>query len=189
MRSMTRFVLALSLTVAAVSAGAVTLNGVNIPDTASVGGHNLVLNGAGMRTKFFVKVYTGALYLPAKQANSAAILAADTPRRMVMHFVYDVDKGKIAEAWEEGLEANTPNASADVKNAFKTLSSWMQDMKKGQEIVMNYVPGTGTTVEIGGKAKGTLPGKAVNDAILATWIGAKPGPGGDFKKAVLGGGK
>ena len=46
--------------------------------------------------------------------------------------------------------------------------------------------GTGTTVEVNGKNKGTLGGKAVADAILNTWIGAKPGPGGDFKKGVLG---
>jgi hypothetical protein len=51
---------------------------------------------------------------------------------------------------------------------------------------MTYVPGTGTTVTVNGKVKGTLPGKAVNDAIVATWIGPDPGPGGDFKKAVLG---
>jgi len=105
---------------------------------------------------------------------------------MVMHFVFNVGKGKIAEAWEEGLEANTPNASADVKNAFKTLSSWMEEMKDGQSIVLTYVPGTGTTVNVNGKVKGTLPGKATADAILATWIGPKPGPGSDFKKAVLG---
>lgn len=188
MRStMTRLVLAASLSLAALSAGAVTVAGVNIADTASVNGQNLVLNGAALRKKFVVKVYTAALYLPAKQNNAAAILAADTPRRMVMHFVYDVDKGKIAEAWEEGLTANTPKATAEVKTAFKQLSSWMEDMKEGQELVMTYVPGTGTQVTVNGKVKGTLAGKAVNDAILATWIGPKPGPGGDFKKALLGG--
>ena len=139
-----------------------------------------------LRKKLFIKVYAGALYLPSKQSDAATILDADVPRRMVMHFVFDVGKGKIAEAWTEGLEANTRNASADVKNAFHTLSSWMEDMKKGQEIVLTYVPGSGTTVEVNGKVKGTLPGKAVADAILATWIGPKPGPGNDFKNAVLG---
>lgn len=183
---MRRFVLAAALTLAAVTAGAVTVAGVNIPDTTDVNGQKLVLNGAGLRKKFVVKVYTGSLYLPAKSNNAAAILAADQPRRMVMHFVYDVDKEKIAEAWTEGLDANTPNASAEVKNNFKTLASWMEDVKEGQEIVLTYVPGTGTTIVVNGKAKGTLAGKATADAILATWIGPKPGPGGDFKKAVLG---
>ncbi len=183
---MRRTVLAVALTLAAATAGAATLAGVNIPDTTDVAGHKLVLNGVGLRKKFVVKVYTGALYLPAKSNNAAAILATDQPRKQVMHFVFDVGKDKIAEAWEEGLEDNTPNASAEVKNNFKTLSSWMEEVKDGQEIVLAYVPGTGTTVTVNGKVKGTLAGKATSDAILNTWIGAKPGPGGDFKKAVLG---
>jgi hypothetical protein len=159
--------------------------GVKLDDSVNVNGQNLVLNGAGVRKKFFIKVYVGALYL-AKQSDPAAILAADAPRRMVMHFVFNVGKGKIAEAWEEGLEDNTANAAAEVKANFKTLASWMEDMKDGQQIVLTYVPATGTTIDVNGHNKGTLAGKATADAILATWIGPKPGPGDDFKKAVLG---
>jgi hypothetical protein len=183
---MTRLILAGALALSAISAGAATVAGAKIEDSVAVNNQNLVLNGAGIRKKFFIKVYVGALYLSAKQSNAAAILAADAPRRMVMHFVFDVDKGKIAEAWGEGLADNTPNASPEVKTAFKTLASWMEDVKDGQRIVLTYVPGIGTTVEVAGKNKGTLGGKAVADAILNTWIGPKPGPGTDFKAAVLG---
>lgn len=187
MRSnMARLALAFSLTLAALDAGAVTIAGAKIEDSVSVNNGNLVLNGAGIRKKFMIKVYVGALYLSAKQSSPAAILAADSPRRMVMHFVFSVGKDKIAEAWGEGLADNTPNASPEVKTAFKTLSSWMEDVKDGQRVVLTYVPGIGTTVEVNGKTKGTLGGKAVADAILNTWIGPKPGPGDDFKKAVLG---
>ena len=187
MRSnLTRLTLAAALVLAAATAGAKDVAGAKIEDSVSVNNQNLVLNGAGLRKKFVVKVYVGALYLPSKQTSAASILAADTPRRMVMHFLFDVDKGKMAEAWTEGLAENTPNASPEVKTAFKTLSSWMEDVEDGQRIVMTYVPGIGTTVEVAGKNKGTLGGKAVADAILNTWIGPKPGPGGDFKKAVLG---
>ena len=183
---MRKLILAVAITLAAVDAGAATVAGVKIEDTATIGGQTLVLNGAALRKKLFIKVYVGALYLPAKQNNAAAILAADAPRQQVMQFIYEVDKGKMAEAWEEGLEDNTPNASAEVKTAFKTLSTWMEDMKEGQRIVLTYLPGTGTTVEVNGKNKGTLGGKAVADAILNTWLGPKPGPGADFKKGVLG---
>ena len=165
---------------------AAEVSGVTIEDTTTVGSQKLVLNGAGLRKKFFVKVYVGALYLPAKQGNAAAILAADAPRRMVMHFVYSVSKDQMCDAWDEGLEANTPNASAEVKGAFKTLCSMMEAIPKGNRLVLTYVPGTGTTVEVNGKAKGTIPGKATADATLATWLGPKPGPGEDFKDAVLG---
>lgn len=183
---MRKLILAAALTLTAVTASAATVAGTRIEDTTTVAGQNLVLNGAGLRKKFVVKVYVGALYLPSKQSNAAAILAADAPRRMVMHFLYDVDKGKMAEAWADGLKDNTPNASPEVKTAFKTLSTWMEDMKEGQRIVITYAPGTGTTVEVNGKNKGTLGGKAAADAILNTWVGPKPGPGADFKKAILG---
>jgi len=181
-----RIILSVTLCLTALSAAAVTVAGVKVNDSTTVNGQTLVLNGAGVRKKLFIKVYVGALYLPAKQSDAAAILAADTPRQMAMHFVFNVGRRKIAEAWEEGLEANTPNALAEVKNAFKTLASWMEDMKSSQSIVLTYVPGTGTTVTVNGKVKGTLPGKATADAILATWIGPKPGPGSSFKDAVLG---
>jgi hypothetical protein len=183
---MRKLILAAALTLAAAGADAATVSGVTVPDSVVVNNQKLVLNGAAMRKKFIIKVYVGALYLAAKQNNAAAIIAADAPRRQVLHFVFDVDKEKMAEAWSEGLADNTPNASPEVKTAFKTLSSWMEDMKDGQEIVLTYVPGIGTTVEVAGKNKGVLGGKAVADAILNTWLGPKPGPGSDFKKGVLG---
>ncbi len=150
MRSKIAALLSLAI---AIPALALTLAGVNMEDHATVGGQTLVLNGAGLRKKLFIKVYVGGLYLPAKNSNAAAIMAADTPRRQVMHFLYSVSKSQMCDAWDEGLEDNTKNP---------------------------------TTVEVNGKAKGTLPGKPTADAILATWIGPKPGPGQDFKKAVLG---
>ena len=183
---MRKLILAAALALAAATAGAATVAGVKVDDTTSVNNQNLVLNGAALRKKFVVKVYVGGLYLPTKQTSATTILATDAPRRMAMHFLYSVSKEQMAEAWAEGLADNTPNASPEVKTAFKTLESWMEDVPKGNRIVLTYVPGIGTTVEVNGKNKGTLGGKAVADAILNTWIGPKPGPGGDFKKAVLG---
>ncbi len=167
-------------------ASAATLADVTLEDKTVVNGQTLTLNGLGLRKKFFIKVYVGGLYLQTKSSNPAAILAADTPRRMTMAFLYSVSKDQMCDAWEEGLEANVPHAAADVKAGFKTLCSWMEPIPKGNRLVLTYVPGTGTTVEVNGKAKGTLPGKATADAIVSTWIGPKPAMGDDFKNAILG---
>jgi Chalcone isomerase-like len=167
-------------------ASAADVAGVNMEEKTTVNGQTLVLNGAGLRKKFFIKVYVGGLYLPAKMSNPASILSSDTPRRMVMHFLYSVSKDQMCDAWEEGLEANTPNASAEVKKDFKTLCSWMEPIPKGNRLVLTYVPGTGTIVEVNGKVKGTIAGRATADAIVSTWIGPKPAMGDDFKNAVLG---
>ena len=183
MKTLTPAILALFL---ALPAAAGTVAGVTLPDKADVDGKSLVLNGMGLRKKAIFKIYVAGLYLPQKEKSAAKVLGADVPRRMVLHFIYDVSKDQMCEAWHDGLKDNTPNASAEVKKSFDTLCSWMDGVGEGQKLVLTYVPGTGTTVELGGKAKGTLPGKATADAILSTWIGQKPGPGEDFKKAVLG---
>jgi hypothetical protein len=184
MKTVTPAILALFL---ALPTAAGTLAGITLPDKVDVDGKSLALNGMGLRKKLFIKVYVGGLYLSQKESSPAKVLGADAPRRMVLHFIYDVSKDQMCDAWAEGLEANTPNASAEVKKGFNTLCSWMDGVGEGQKLVLTYIPGEGTRVEVAGKAKGTLSGKPTADAILSTWIGKEPGPGEDFKKAVLGG--
>ena len=168
------------------SAWARTFADVTLPDTASVGGKTLNLNGIALRSKFGFSDYVAGLYLAQTQTSPEKIMAADAPRQMVMHFIRSVDKAKICEAWNEGLAANYPNASAAVKKNFETLCEWMTNVKSGEEIVIAYVPGQGTRVWVGGNIKGSLAGKETADAILSTWIGPKPGPGDIFKNNILG---
>jgi hypothetical protein len=174
-------------TVLAAPAAAGTLAGMTLPDTVQVDGHTLVLNGLGLRKKFVVKVYVGGLYLPAKTRDAARILGADEPRRGVLHFLYGVSKEQMCEAWDEGLAANTPNASAEVKAGFDRLCSLMADVEKGDEIAFAYLPDRGTEISVRGQSQGTIAGKPFADALFACWLGPKPGPGEEFKQALLGG--
>ena len=48
--------------------------GVKLDEQVQLGGTPLVLNGAGVRSKFFVKVYVGALYLSKPSKSVAEIL-------------------------------------------------------------------------------------------------------------------
>ena len=160
--------------------------GVTLPNTVDVGGRTLVLNGAALRKKAVFKVYVAGLYLPTKEKNAEKIIAADEPRRMIMHFVRNVGAEPICEAWTEGLAANTPDASAELTAQFRTLCGYMEGVDERDKLVFTYVPGTGTTIEVKGKTKGVIAGKAFADAMLRTWIGAKPGPGASFKRSVLG---
>lgn len=189
---MKRHPIALSLVfAAAVLAGsfpvaAAELAGVTMAGTAEAGGQKLVLNGMGLREKFFIDVYVAGLYLPSKVRSGEAVLAADTPRRLVMHFTYDVSKDQVCDAWKESLESNRPRASAALKKDFDTLCSHMADMADGEEMVFTYVPGEGTAVEVKGETRGTLPGKEFADALFASWIGEHPATG-KLKKGLLGG--
>lgn len=163
-----------------------TVSGVVLPENVTVAGKNLALNGAAVRKKAIFKVYVAALYVATKSQSADAILAEDEPRHMVMHFVRNVDKGKICDAWDDGLKDNSPNASEDVKKEFADLCGLMADIKNGEEMTFTYVPGTGTTVSVAGQEKGTVGGREFSEALLKCWIGPKPGPGSGFKKDLLG---
>lgn len=168
------------------SGASVTRDGVTLPTQMDVDGQALVLNGTATRKKFIVKVYVAGLYLPARETDAERILDADEPRHLVMHFVHDVDKKKMCDAWNEGLEKNTPDATPELKGQFETLCSYMEDIKKGEQFVFTYLPGSGTRVSVKGVEKGTIEGKAFADALFKVWIGPHPGPGEGFKKQLLG---
>lgn len=160
--------------------------GVILLDEQSVGGKTLHLNGIALREKFVIDVYVAGLYLVQKSKEPQEIMEQDAPRMMLMAFVRDVGADKINKAWMEGLDANMPEAPEMLRNKFKRLESMMSDIKDGESMAFTYVPGKGTTVLIAGRTTGIIEGKDFADAILATWIGPKPGPGKKFKKELLG---
>lgn len=163
-----------------------TLSGVAMPTQLQVEGRVLVLNGMALRKRVIFKVYVAGLYLPAKETDADRILARDAPRHLVMQFLRSVDAQALCEAWNDGLAANTPDASQALKAQYVTLCTWMEDVAKGDQFAFTYLPGRGTTVEVKGRPKGTLEGKAFADALFKSWIGPKPGPGEDFKRSLLG---
>ena len=52
---------------------AAEVGGVKLDDKVAVGGQELALNGAGVRSRVMFKVYVGSLYLPAKAADLAGV--------------------------------------------------------------------------------------------------------------------
>ena len=66
-------ILVAALLLAALPASALEVAGVSVPESYLLDGKTLVLNGAGVRTKTFlkVKVYVGALYLPQHSTDAA----------------------------------------------------------------------------------------------------------------------
>lgn len=167
------------------AAQAKELAGVKVPDTLSVGGATLKLNGAGLRKKAIFSVYVGGLYLVAPSKDAAAILAADAPKAVSMHFVRDVTRAQLVDSFKEGFEGNAKEKAAAQNANIEKLFGMLSDVKEGDTMAFSYVPGKGTTVSKGDKAMGTIEGKAFADVIFALWLGPKP-PSQDLKKGMLG---
>lgn len=166
------------------SASAGELAGVTMPDAATVGGQSLVLNGMGLREKYFIDVYVGGLYLPTKTTDANKAIDSDVAKRIVMHFVYSsVPADKVRETFAEGF-AGVPGAAAMAPKV-EQLNGWMVDLTTGDEVVLDYVPGTGTTIKVKGATKGTIDGADFMKALWGVYLGANP-PTAKLKSGLLG---
>jgi hypothetical protein len=162
--------------------------GVNVPDTVSLGEARLVLNGAGVRSKFFVKVYVGALYLPAVQREAARLFEVDTPVAVHLHFLHsEVEAKKLVDAWNDGFNANHDAAQlAALKARIERFNALFRTVKRGDVVRIDYTPGHGTRVAISGEERGVIEGSDFRAALLRIWLGDSPADT-DLKRAMLGG--
>ncbi|MBX9812357.1 MAG: chalcone isomerase family protein [Burkholderiales bacterium] len=173
--------------------GAAEVEGVKLTDRIRVAesGPELVLNGAGVRTRFVFRVYVGALYLKQKMAAAPEVLNDAGPKRVAMHLLRDLSSDQLLSALNDGLKNNhTPEQLAALEAQIKQLESIfgaVKAAKAGDVILIDYIPDTGTRIMVNGEAKGTIRGADFNTALLRVWLGANPADA-DLKKAMLGGG-
>jgi len=163
--------------------------GVKLPEQVVLegGGGKLVLNGAGVRKKFVVKVYVGALYLPEKSGNVEKILGGPGGRRVVMHFLHkEVGAEKLVEGWNKGFAANLAKGELKaMEERIGLFNGLFRTAYSGDVYHLDLVPGKGTEVRLNGNVLGTIPGEDFYRALLKVWLGEKPGDKG-LKKALLG---
>ncbi len=184
-----RILFGLILAVAVLPARALEVEGVSLDDTFTTEeGQTLTLNGAGVRSKFFVDVYVGALFLQKKARTTEQVLAEDAPNRVLMHFLYDkVSAEKLIDGWDTGFTDNTDSEElAQLRDRIRQFNGWFPDVVSGDRIALDYSPTLGTRVSVNGSAKGSISGADFNRALLRIWLGDYPADS-DLKYGMLGG--
>ncbi len=188
MKKMMSYLFALLL-LFATGAQAFEVSGTNIPDKATVEGSELMLNGAGMRTKFMFKVYVASLYTVAKKTSAEEVLADSGAKRMQLNIRRELTAEQLLEALNEGLKANNSAAElAPLEARLKEFDSILTSVGKvspGNVIAVDYLPGKGTRIQLDGQTKGTIAGEDFNKALLKIWLGPEAVQA-SLKKALLG---
>ena len=182
----TRIAVALSCLLVAAAAVGAEVAGVKMPDTITVEGKTLKLNGAGLRKKVVFKVYVAGLYVENTSNAAATIISSEQIKQMRLHVLRGLKAKQVTEAIEEGFEKNSKAQMAALKDRLQKFSGMFSDVAEGDSILMAYVPGKGLSVTVKGAEKGTIEGKDFADALFAVWLGANPVQE-DLKKALLGG--
>jgi len=163
----------------ALPAQASEVAGIKFDDKVVLASTELALNGAGLRTKLFFKVYAIALYLPQKADGADAVLASKGPRRVQIVTLRDLTAEQLSEALIESIAANHSEAdNAKLAARVEQLKKIMLSIGKVPEktvINLDYLPATGTRVIVGNEQKGAdIAGDDFYTALLRIWLGNKP---------------
>jgi hypothetical protein len=173
------------------NANALEVSGVQLADSVHVGSRDLVLNGAGLRTKLFFKVYVAALYLTQKQTAANAIIADENPQRVALHMVRNLSDEQLLNAFNEAIAANHTKAEmAALEAPLKQMTDIFhlrKEIKVGDVITLDYLPGSGTQISVNSTSQGTIAGEIFHRALLKIWLGENPAQ--DSLKLKLLGGK
>ncbi len=158
---------------------AVEIDGIVIEDSVQVAGKVLKLNGAGVSKRMMFKIYAMGLYLPHQRATVQDIFATEGPRRVSITMMRNLRSSEFQEALasyvsDEG--AYMPEVAANgILQLSRNLAEQTQALNKGDVLTLDWVPGTGTVVELNKRpVAAPLREIAVYHGLLNIWLGERP---------------
>jgi hypothetical protein len=163
------------------------IGGIEMPYTLKSEQTTLVINGVGIREKYFMDLYVGGLYLKAKKTDPSAIMTADESMAIRLHIVSGlITSEKMTTAVDEGFKNSTGGNTAPLQakiNQFKAVFS--EKIIKGDVYDLVYDAIKGVTILKNGKAVAVIAGLDFKKALFGIWLCDKPADSG-LKKAMLG---
>lgn len=182
---------ALPLPIATLAQSTATdVNGVKFDNEIMLRGNKLLLNGAGTRYKFVVKVYAAGLYVPARISTPEAAWDTKAPRALRVVMLRDIDANELGRLFTDGMQKNATREEfgkaipgtlklAEIFAARKRLVA-------GDHFVIDWMPGSGTSFVINGKADAE-PVKEPEffSSLMKIWFGKSPADH-QLKDALLG---
>jgi len=158
---------------------AVEVGGYKYEDSLNVAGKDLVLNGAGMRTKFIIKVYSAGLYLQSKASTVDAVMKAEGPRRIRLVMMRDISSDDFGNAFMSGLNNNVSKEDrakiVSQIGKYSEMFGQLEAIKKGDTLDTDWIPGAGTQCYLNGKKIGSLiPDLLFYNSVLRIWLGDNP---------------
>ena len=173
-----KYVIPLVLTLVIMSplSNAKEIEGVNMPEYLEVAKSKLILNGAGVRSKFFMDLYVGGLYLQSKSNNPKEIIEGDVPMAIRLHIISSlINSKKMENGTRKGFENATKGNTEPIKSQIEEfISVFKEKLEKNDFFELIYLPGKGLEVFKNGEFKCRIEGSAFKQALFGIWLGDKP---------------
>lgn len=164
-----------------------TAAGVSLPNSVTFDGKKLILNGVGVREKFWMDMYAGALYLDKKNADANGIVNGNQPMALKLHMVSNlITSEKMIDAVNEGFKNATNGNTSKITSEIATFKSYFsEEISKNDVFDMVYLPKEGLKVYKNNKLLGTIEGVEFKRALFGIWLSNKPADK-NLKQSMLG---
>ena len=153
------------------------IGGVDLPEKISANGESLVLNGAGVREKYFVRIdlYAAGLYLTKTTSHAQKILAADQTMSLKIKILTGLlNSEKFQEAMLTGFDESTQGHPELFEKEIKLLlKAFSEEINNGDMFDLVYVPGEGVKIFKNDKKtpEMVIPGLAFKKVLFGIWLG------------------
>jgi hypothetical protein len=152
------------------------VGGFTFPETVAVNNVSLLLNGAGVRSKYFLDVYAVGLYLPEPSQNAATIIRANEVQRLRLVITSShITRDRLTDSIEEGIRLSAGKDYPHYKPMLDELWAALTfEVRIGDVFEFTYVPGTGTTFMRNGTQLRVLPDFRFKQVLFGIWLGENP---------------
>lgn len=156
-----------------------------LPDQVAVGERTLAIRGGGtLRWNRLFAIYDTGLWIDA--ATPAAGPLDEVAKRLEFRYRRAIAATDLAKATSSTLGRSLPpEERAALAPRLARLNALYRDVVARDVLVFTYLPGTGTSVELGGTVLDTIPGADFAHALFAIWLGPDP-VDARFRSALLG---
>lgn len=164
------------------------VEGVDFKESISIEGHELVLNGAGLREKYWLDLYVMGIYLNSKTNQAEEIIKQNRVKAIRIQIVSGlITSEKFINAVDDGLQKSVGDERMKIEKEIADFKEIFRNdpIVENDNFYLTHIPGKGLKVEKNGEYKTTIENEFFSQALFGIWLCDDPADD-DLKKELLG---
>lgn len=144
--------------------------------SVSIGGSQLLLMGSGMRSRMFIDLYVGSLYVSNLAQSADAVIVDDKPMAIGLEVESSlITSDKLKDATKDGFEKSIGDTSAMDARIEKLLSAFDGPVAVGDQFYLAWNP-TANAIQVvrNGEVIESVLGLDFKRALFGIWLGDDP---------------
>lgn len=156
---------------------ATTLDGLHVPAVVQLQPENveLALQGGYVRTYFFRKTTSYALYVAEPARTFEQLVASPSPKRMVVTVLMpEFTQEQFRSGWRGQFAAALSQEQLRVHaHRIEQFLAAFETLRRGEQVIFDFVPSAGVRIALRGAQRAVVTDDAFSVLLLSVWLGPR----------------